>query len=76
MRGSPLVAMGGWKDTPQNRKRLQIQLSLPHGRVASKEEEGDAIDLESLHRRLATLTDRRCPKGVRYPLPSVLLLVV
>lgn len=64
------------KDTPKDRERLPMKSTLPAGRVASKEEEGYAIDLESLQRRLATVTDRRCPKGLRYPLPSVLLLVV
>ena len=34
------------------------------------------IDLTSLLRRLQTLTDSRCPRGLRYALAPVLLLVV
>jgi predicted transposase YbfD/YdcC len=34
------------------------------------------LDLTSLARRLVTLTDTRCPKGVRYPLGPLLLLIV
>jgi len=34
------------------------------------------IDLASLLRRLRTLADTRCPRGLRYDLPSLLLLLV
>ena len=34
------------------------------------------LDLASLLRRLATLTDPRCPKGLRYALAPLLLLIV
>lgn len=33
-------------------------------------------DLDRLHRRLEEVTDRRHPKGLRYPLPLILLLIV
>lgn len=44
--------------------------------AASAGLDGGMIDLTSLLDRLTTLTDSRCPKGLRYALAPVLLLVV
>ena len=44
--------------------------------TASREPDGRVIDVGSLWRRLATVPDRRHAKGLRYPLGTLLLLVV
>lgn len=53
-----------------------MKSTLSHVSTARQEEEGYAIDLASLWHRLATVTDTRCAKGLRYPLPTVLVLMV
>lgn len=39
-------------------------------------EEGIVFDLDSLYARLTTLTDRRSQRGIRYPLPLALRLIL
>ncbi len=39
-------------------------------------QEATVFDLASLLTRLQSLSDRRCPKGLRYPLGPVLLLII
>jgi predicted transposase YbfD/YdcC len=45
-------------------------------RRATDDGEAHVLDMASLMRRLATVTDARCPKGVRYALAPVLLLII
>lgn len=53
-----------------------MKSTLPRGRAARREDAGYVFDLDSLGRRLVSLTDTRCSKGLRYPLPPLLLLIV
>jgi predicted transposase YbfD/YdcC len=59
-----------------NQERLPMKSTLPRTRPARREEEGYVIDLDALGRRLVSLTDTRCSKGLRYRLPPLLLLIV
>src|SRR5690349_5367649 len=67
---------GGVGRHPMNQERLPMKSTLPRTRPARREEEGYVIDLDALGRRLVSLTDTRCSKGLRYHLPPLLLLIV
>lgn len=51
-----------------------MQCITPQGMMGDGE--AHVVDMASLMRRLATVTDARCPKGVRYALAPVLLLII